>query len=43
MQKKILWFAFVLKLTSTLQLKGQYSEKDSIHKGFCWEYILDVR
>ncbi len=32
MQKKILWFALILLLSSTLQLKAQYDETDSTYK-----------
>jgi len=32
MQKKILWIALVLVLTSTLQIKAQYAKQDSTYK-----------
>ena len=32
MQKKILFIGFVLMMTSTLQLKAQYSETDGTYK-----------
>lgn len=32
MQKKILWFALILMVASTLQLKAQYDETDSTYK-----------
>ena len=32
MQKKILWFAFILMMASTLQVKAQYAQQDSTYK-----------
>ena len=32
MQKKILWFAFILMMASTLKVKAQYAETDSNYK-----------
>jgi hypothetical protein len=34
MQKKILWFALVLMMASTLQVKAQYAKQDSSYKKF---------
>lgn len=34
MQKKILWFALILMMASTLQVKAQYAKQDSTYKKF---------
>jgi hypothetical protein len=34
MQKKILWFALILMMTSTLQGKAQYSKQDSTYRKY---------
>ena len=34
MQKKIIWIGFALVLASSLQVKAQYTEQDSIYKKF---------
>ena len=34
MQKKILWFALILMMASTLQVKAQYAERDTTYKKF---------
>lgn len=34
MQKRILWFALILMMASTLQVKAQYGNQDSTYKKF---------
>lgn len=34
MQKKILWFALILMMASTLQVKAQYAKQDSTYRKF---------
>lgn len=34
MQKKILWFALILMIASTLQVKAQYSKQDSTYRKY---------